>query len=1198
MAIESSRQLLDPSKKATGYRFRDVSFLKALIVPPGGETVESQLYLRPLKEASGGFLTWSEFRICVYESSEWSDICRGCVAVEYEAAPFEVDDGKEVMRETSQYIQDHRLGSSRCARDMKSKELYEYFKSHGLEFGPSFQCLQNIRFNEQGESTGTVNLNEWRSKTSENKIRPHVIHPAALDSILHTTWPALSKGGKVALPTMVPTKIRQFWIAENDVADNLVGSEGYDQPTVNVYSKADLIGLRNAKSSFIALDAKSGKPRVIGELELTAVAGYNSMSTGSSTRKRICYSMDWKPDLDLMDNDQIGAYCSMGVDPPVPASKSLVEEKEMVCYLALAKVTGEHLHKIPLKEIPHLRKYLDWTHDQLSNKSSMVIPANLSKLANDSEYVAKLQETVERNDAEGRLIVRVARNLTRVLNGEVDALNLLFVDDLMDKFYRYNHQSTSAMPKLLNWVDAFAYKRPDIKILEIGGGTGGATELFINTLSHRGDQETGAPRFSEYVFTDISPSFFEDAKVRFSACSNRMSFSILNVEQDPQAQGFETSYFDLIIASNVLHATTSLKNTLENTRKLLKPGGKLVLYEYTSPEVVLPGFIFGLLPGWWLSTEKNRRSGPLLSSEDWDQNLSRSGFSGVDLDFFGLPEKSHHPRLNAMVTTAGTIQKPALEIPKTIIIVTEDSSLQSQIADQIVSSIKKTGASHCEVITLEKAASTDFDQATCVFLPELEKPFIYEIEEEAYATLKRITSTAHGLLWTTNLKGQLLDPNTGMVIGLARTIQAEAAKFRFITLALDEIQDPSAIVNKIWQVLQRTLYIDSKNCESEYAEINGFLCINRLVEANYLNDHVMQKTTSQSRELIPFKQDRSRRLLLTIDTPGSLDTLQFVDDTDAELPLPPDEVEVEVKSMGLNFKDVLIALGQTNLATLGVEYAGVVTKTGAGDEFKVGDRVCCFVDGSMRTYIRSKTDATVRIPDDMSFQDAAAFPVSYITAYFALMYQQRMRRGESVLIHSGAGGLGQASIQLAKLLDGEIFVTVGTEEKKQFLMDVYAIPEDHIFSSRTASFKSGINRMTHGRGVDVIVNSLSGEALSASWECVAPFGRFMELGKADILNSGSLSMFPFARGAVFTGIDLTYLLAHAPTAIRESLYSVMALFKAGKITLPDPIQIYNASQIEDAFRYLGSGKSKGKIVIDYRDEDLVSVSFLLYAHLG
>jgi NADPH:quinone reductase-like Zn-dependent oxidoreductase len=241
-------------------------------------------------------------------------------------------------------------------------------------------------------------------------------------------------------------------------------------------------------------------------------------------------------------------------------------------------------------------------------------------------------------------------------------------------------------------------------------------------------------------------------------------------------------------------------------------------------------------------------------------------------------------------------------------------------------------------------------------------------------------------------------------------------------------------------------------------------------------------------------------------------------------PLPDDHVEIEVRAVGLNFRDVLICMGEISDNYLGNECAGVVTKVGAAvRHLQVGDRVNAWCLGSFSTSVRNPADCVERIPDSMSFATAASLPAVYVTAYYGLIYLARLRAGESVLIHAAAGGVGQAAIQFAKMIGAEIFVTVGTMEKKGHLIAAYGIAEDHIFASRDLTFASGIMRVTGGRGVDVVLNSLAGEALKATWRCIALFGRFIEIGKKDIEANSRLDMAPFVN-VTLASVDISIIL--------------------------------------------------------------------------
>lgn len=259
-------------------------------------------------------------------------------------------------------------------------------------------------------------------------------------------------------------------------------------------------------------------------------------------------------------------------------------------------------------------------------------------------------------------------------------------------------------------------------------------------------------------------------------------------------------------------------------------------------------------------------------------------------------------------------------------------------------------------------------------------------------------------------------------------------------------------------------------------------------------------------EMLPFNQP-GRPLALAVRTPGMLDTFQFVDDNEYQQPLADKDVEISVKAVGMNFHDVMIAMGQISDTDLGVECSGVVTRTGQGvTKYKPGDKVITFRLGCYRTLLRNPEQMYQKMPEDMSFEAAATLPCVYTTVYYSIFDVARLQRGESILIHAAAGGLGQAAIILAQHIGADIYVTVSSSAKKQFLMETYGLSEDHVFNSRDLTFAKGVKRMTGGRGVDVVLNSLAGEALRQTWLSVAPFGRFIEVGKRDIGKSSGLAV--------------------------------------------------------------------------------------------
>ncbi len=223
--------------------------------------------------------------------------------------------------------------------------------------------------------------------------------------------------------------------------------------------------------------------------------------------------------------------------------------------------------------------------------------------------------------------------------------------------------------------------------------------------------------------------------------------------------------------------------------------------------------------------------------------------------------------------------------------------------------------------------------------------------------------------------------------------------------------------------------------------------------------------------------------------------------------------------------------------------------------------------------------------------EGASVPIVYCTAQYCLSNIARLEPGETILIHAAAGGVGQAAIMLAQATKATVLATVGSIEKKALLMETYGIPEGCIFYSRDTSFTQGVMDATAGKGVDVALNSLAGEQLRATWECMAPFGRFVEIGKRDITNNQNLEMSRFERNVSFTAVDLTDLAHHRQNVLQQSLVDVMNLFREKTIRPVSPIHEFGVSDVEAAFRSLQSGKLMGKLVIVPKENQMVMVSY-------
>ena len=304
--------------------------------------------------------------------------------------------------------------------------------------------------------------------------------------------------------------------------------------------------------------------------------------------------------------------------------------------------------------------------------------------------------------------------------------------------------------------------------------------------------------------------------------------------------------------------------------------------------------------------------------------------------------------------------------------------------------------------------------------------------------------------------------------------------------------------------------------------------------------------------------------------------------------------------------DVLIAIGEIHRAAFGHEAVGIVCRTGAKVEHvATGDRVVWMSQGSMQTEVRVSVSSVHRAPAHLTDEELASIPVAYCTAYRCLVEVAHLQKGESVLIHAAAGGasslvifrrstadfcstgLGQALIQVAKSLGANIFCTVSTHTKKEAVVAM-GVAAEQVFSSRDLTFEKGIKRTTNGKGVDVVVNSLAGEALRRSWFCLSSYERFIEVGKRDILSNSNFDMSPFLRNATFAAVNLEPMMDQ-PEEIRRLMDRVFSLLKQSTIGLIRPITVYDFGNAERAFRDMQRGTHLGKLVLRFTTESIAPV---------
>lgn len=1213
MALEALKQKVlsdGNSWKNMRIKFRQINVGRALLVPDDSVGVETFVTIRPYTyTARESSASWKEFRIfSVSANGESTEHSRGIVTA-INSPPNEQQ--RNITDAESLEFIEEAVNKSRVL--LNPKKLYKELRGLGIDYSGPFESQKYIRASESA-SICRIKIPNVQAIMPANHQQPHCIHPATLDVCFQAVFSAMKVGDNLQGALVVSG------------IDNLeISSEIPSEPGKDMSVATSLRGHGHSKfaADLIVSNSEGSTAEVFIKMKGLSFAGTSGASQQNASHRPVgetlCHRLEWFLDPTCADPRSIIERCIPDSSDVLAAGRSSVYEQ--YCRAVIERTLAELSPSDEGQVANHFSRLLRWMKS--------ITTGSHKPLQIDNALDKKIKSL----GIHGEVLVDIAPQLPGVLRGEVDPLALLLEKERLHRLYKYENTDI-CHEQLAKYVKLLQFKNPNLRILEIGAGTASTSMPILEAL-YSNNTVSGKARRESYTFTDISTGFFQNAEKKLDKFQESLEFKRLDIEISPQEQGFELGSYDLIIASNVLHATREINKTLKNVRSLLKSNGQLALMEITSPKVHF-GIIFGMLPGWWLGAADGRINSPLLDVSGWRDRLSRCGFSGVDLEMYDYGSAEDH-ELSVMISSATShpervslgiddlmINKstaserstpasasPELEsqesppptilmgpeggLPQTILVIS--GSKENSIADHVADLLTSVKCGVQAKKTLLAEAEVSGCQLAVVLLEAIE-PFLAACSQSEWEKVQHILSDAGGVLWVScggAVEGT--NPLQSLIVGLTRCLRSENQFKKVVTLDLEPNHGSGLeVAEQILRVFDHTfgLYAPPTSAltELEYAIRNGEIMIPRLINDSQVDEYVKDSvSTYHPQNEQGLKSGRA--LSLKIHEPGLLDTLYWADSARHSQRVRAEEVRVELQYVSLNFKDIMIAMGQLEGHTaMLLEGSGKVVEVGEAlrDQYAVGDPVYAIdVDGLATTSVIDKWNVH-HIPKKLSMEVVTAISIAYATALYSLRNVANLQEGESILIHSGAGAVGQAAIALAQYLKaGRIFVTVGSVEKRALVRELFQIPDENIFSSSGLNFSNQILRKTNGQGVDVVLNSLSGDALQESCSLLAPFGRFIEIGKKDLISNARLEMGCLERNATFTTVDLTLLAKRKPADHQELYHTIFDLVSQEKIEVLSPIIVNSVSELEGSFRLMQAGKHVGKLLLKLDADITISV---------
>ncbi|KAJ3494818.1 hypothetical protein NLG97_g3829 [Lecanicillium saksenae] len=999
-------------------------------------------------------------------------------------------------------------------RSVDSLEWYEMISRTGFDFGPAFQRIENLKSSTRNPSKAQATI---LNSTTEEECN-YYMHPASMDNVFQLIPVASLHGLSRKLGLNIITSI----------ANLSVTSCGADFNASAISSAASNGTITGDCEGYL-----DGKVVIV-----VSGASINVLDHRGETDSHAAARPVWAPHFDFKRLEELVDHTNYRDD----IGLKLKEVTDIAILLIRRSFT------VSPAAFQKLDVYQAWLDHQLTDDG-------LQSTLCDEELLGKLQKVVQELEDPSVLPIAEAIKATTLAihevaqsqGGNAKSLENLSLPDQISGLIRQFDLSTI--------FATLAHTKPNLRILEVGGGSGSLTSQCLNSLQGR---------YSTYTFTDASRNLINEAKIRFDGVSN-MEFKMLDISQPLEDSEFaqEDEQFDLIIAVDVVHRSNDPSLALQNISSLLRPEGRLILQELAATkDTRWVDLVMGTTPSWWSRAKDPMAQLQRLGGNTWTDLVAKNGFEVGGIIAAGTG--------NPLNTNNLLVAKPAASARSSGS--TDVSILTSDMGSDIsgmCTKLKERGYNvHRITLIDEPPANGDV-----VALLDGQTSFFSDMSEEQFQQLNSFISKlgSSNLIWLSPLSlRKAATPDHAQVVGFGRSIRAELdVNFAVCQTETDFTDD---------LVLKVIDYITSRNersrwqsppdttPEMEFAVYDGSVQVVRYYPFSLPEEHL-------------FTADGDR-VVLRNGRQGNLTRLQW--HSCSTIKPRPNEVEITVFASGLNQKDISTALGSTrqhNLSSFGLEGAGVIRRVGDSvTGLRVGDRVAFLSDESMSTSVIINENFVAKISKNFALAEAAMVPYTNTSAVYALVGLGGLVGGQSVLVYGAHTQLGLAAFRIAQILGAEIYLA--TEKS---VSDAFGLAEDHIFNLREPSFVSSLLQATRGRGVDIVLTagSLTAGTGLQLCHCVADCGTIIDMA----CDSSSISHEILEnKGASYMIADLSRLRSAKPTAAATHFRSAIAFYVSGAIDGASRFKFFAAKDIGQAFASLADHPHDGKAAVILRPE--------------